>query len=118
MERTIKPRVCGPGFQSRVYAAVSLVPPGRLVTYGDVAAALGDAAVARQVGWALAALTDDGVPWHRVINAQGRISVRGDDARAVVQAARLEAEGVRFTNGRCDLRAYRFLLPSAPTDDD
>lgn len=89
-------QVTGPGFHERVFAVVARVPPGRVTTYGDVAAALGLRSVARQVGYALAALPPerDDVPWHRVVNAKGRISPRGQDGADSVQAARLRAEGV------------------------
>ena len=81
------------------------------MTYGDVASALGSPRVARQVGWALAALRDDTVPWHRVINAKGRISFKGDTPRAVLQRARLVAEGVEFdATGRVDLHRLRWTL--------
>ncbi len=100
-------RVVGPGFHAAVYAVVRTVPVGRVTTYGAVAAALGSPRVARHVGWALAALRDEDVPWHRVINAAGRISFKGDTPRAVLQRARLEAEGVPFdASGRIDLRAF------------
>lgn len=100
-----------------MWAAVSTVPPGRVTTYGDVATVLGHPRRARQVGWALAALLPDrveAVPWHRVINAQGRISLRGDLHRGDEQRRRLEAEGVRFdAKGRCDLRRLRWTYPAA-----
>jgi methylated-DNA-protein-cysteine methyltransferase-like protein len=101
-------RVVTEGFHERVYARVRQVPAGAVPTSGDVAAALGSPRVARHVGWALAALREPDVPWHRVINATGAISVRGDDGRATLQRALLEAEGVRFSaNGKVDLRALR-----------
>lgn len=90
-------RVVREGFHKRVFAKVSEVPEGRVTTYGDVAAALGSPRVARHVGWALAALTDDEVPWQRVINAKARISFRGDTPRGVLQRSLLEGEGVEFT---------------------
>jgi methylated-DNA-protein-cysteine methyltransferase related protein len=91
-------RIVGPGFRERVYAVVRLVPQGRVTTYGDVGSALGSPTVARQVGYALAALdaAHDDVPWHRVVNAQGRISFRGDDERGAAQRRRLVREGVAF----------------------
>jgi methylated-DNA-protein-cysteine methyltransferase-like protein len=102
-------RVVTAGFHERVYAVVRSVPAGRVTTYGDVAAVLGTPRVARHVGWALAALRDEDVPWHRVINARGTISFRGDTPRAVIQRARLEAEGVPFDpRGRVDLKRYRW----------
>ncbi len=84
------------GFNSRVYAVVRQVPFSAVTTYGDVATILGTPRVAHHVGFALAALREDDVPWHRVINARGRISFKGDTVRAALQRARLHAEGVRF----------------------
>ncbi len=104
-------------FQRAVYALVRQVPPGYVTTYGDVAAALGMPRRARHVGWALSALRDDETPWHRVINARGRISLRGDLGRGELQRARLEAEGVRFQEDRVDLRVYRWVF-RVPGGDD
>lgn len=107
-----EPRVVGPGFHERVYAAVCQVPVGQVTTYGDIATLLGSPRVARHVGYALAALTDPGVPWHRVINARGMISFRGDVVRGEMQRQRLEAEGIVFDGrGRVDLRRYRWRPP-------
>ena len=95
------PRVVQPGFHSRVYAMVRTVPEGWLTTYGDVATALGSPRVARHVGWALAALREEDVPWHRVINAQGRISLKDQFGRASTQKHLLQQEGIVFhDNGR------------------
>jgi methylated-DNA-protein-cysteine methyltransferase-like protein len=109
----IEPRIVGPGFHAQVYAVVRRVPPGYVTTYGDVATLLGSPRVARQVGYALAALQDDDVPWQRVINAQGRISFRGDVVRAELQRAKLEAEGVAFdADGRvADFDQKRWKYP-------
>lgn len=107
-------RVVTEGFHARVYAVVALVPAGAVTTYGDVASALGAASVARHVGWALAALDEDRgrvVPWHRVINAAGRVSARGELGRPTLQAALLAGEGVPIDpTGRihpADLRRCR-----------
>lgn len=107
-------RVVSPGFHARVYALVRKVPRGRVATYGQIAALLGSPSVARHVGFALAAVgnADEPVPWHRIVNAQGRISPHGDGAHE--QRARLQAEGVRFdTNGRIDLARYQYGFPAA-----
>jgi methylated-DNA-protein-cysteine methyltransferase-like protein len=97
----------------RVYALVRQIPRGRVAPYGWIARWLGWPHGARTVGWALRALrpgTD--VPWHRVVNAQGRISLA--DARA--QRMLLEAEGVVFdATGRIDLTTYAWKGPDAPT---
>ena len=110
-------RVVGPGFHARVYALVAEVPRGAVTTYGDIATLLGSPRVARHVGWALAGLDEakDPVPWHRVIDAQGRISHRGDLVRAQRQRELLEREGVAFdAQGRVDLRAHRWRFPIGP----
>ena len=105
-------RVVKAGFNNRVYEVVRRVPAGRVTTYGDVATLLGSPRVARHVGFALAALRDDTVPWHRVINAQGRISFKGDLPRAELQRGLLEAEGITFdASGRLDLNRLRWSPP-------
>lgn len=89
------------GFRTRVYAVVQCVATGAVTTYGDVAAVLGNPGLARQVGFALAALEPgrSDVPWHRVINSRGHISFRDDDFRGVEQRVRLENEGICFDAG-------------------
>ena len=110
-------RIVTEGFHGRVYARVREVPEGFVVTYGDIAAALGSVRVARHVGWALAAIDPERhgpVPWHRVINAKGRISHRGDVGRAEEQRRRLEAEGVVFdATDRIDLDRFRYRFDPA-----
>jgi methylated-DNA-protein-cysteine methyltransferase-like protein len=77
----------------RIYAVVRRIPRGRVATYGQVAALAGLPGHARQVGYALAALpAGSAVPWQRVVNARGLISLPG--AAAVEQRLRLAAEGV------------------------
>jgi methylated-DNA-protein-cysteine methyltransferase related protein len=93
-------------FYVRVYDLVRRVPRGRVTTYGSLAHALGAPGWARQVGWALAALDDDDVPWHRVVNARGGLSPRTYGS-ADLQRALLEAEGVEFdSHSRLDLGTY------------
>lgn len=93
----------------RYYDVVRRIPAGRVTTYGTVAALAENPGAARQVGYAMAAVPDDGsVPWHRVVNARGRISRRsGDRTGEKVQRALLESEGVRFDDsGRIDLDVF------------
>lgn len=107
-------RVIGPGFHEKVYAVVRLVPRGWVTTYGDVGTMLGSARIARQVGWALASLPAEhaDVPWHRVINAHGMVSYKGDLERAGRQEALLRAEGhVLDADGRLDLESRRYRYP-------
>lgn len=81
----------------RIYAIVRRIPSGRVTTYGEVARLAGLPGRARQVGYALAALRDGtSVPWHRVVNAQGRLSLaRSGSPSGVTQRLRLTREGVR-----------------------
>jgi methylated-DNA-protein-cysteine methyltransferase-like protein len=87
-------RIVGPGFHQQVRVLVRAIPAGRVATYGDLAEALGSRGVARQVGYALAALPDgDDTPWWRVVAAGGRLA-RAGTAAAARQARLLRAEGV------------------------
>jgi len=96
--------------RSRIYAIVRRIPRGRVATYGQVAVLAGLAGHAREVGYALHALTDGStVPWHRVINAKGEISLRSVPGAGLTQRMLLEREGVRFdVRGRIALERYRW----------
>ncbi|MCU0864256.1 MAG: MGMT family protein [Planctomycetes bacterium] len=104
-------RLVGPGFHRRVQSAVLMVPPGCVTTYGDIAAALGSVRIARQVGFALAALpADAAVPWWRVVAAGGRLSTAPATARR--QQRLLAAEGVAVRGTRViDFQGRRFVFP-------
>lgn len=99
-----------PSKHQQIYAVVRQIPEGQVATYGDVAALAGLPNHARLVGYALHALPPYAdVPWHRVINAQGRISLgRADIGGELQQRRLLENEGVVFLNGRVDLTVYRW----------
>ena len=92
-------------FFDQVHAVVARIPSGRVVTYGQIALHLGRPRGARSVGWALAQCPPD-LPWHRVVNAKGRISPRGHDPEGARQRARLEEEGVVFRGKHIDLITY------------
>lgn len=100
-----------------VYRVVKRIPAGCVATYGQVAALAGMPRAARQVGWALNALqAEDDVPWHRVINAQGQISRRGEREIEDLQRSLLEAEGVAFTRtGRVDLESHGWTARARST---
>lgn len=88
---------------SNIYKVVREIPHGRVATYGQVAAIVGSGS-ARTVGYAMAALKLDDVPWQRVINSQGRISERSDGSKDPLQRQLLVQEGVLFDGlGRVDL---------------
>lgn len=91
------------------YEIVARVPKGRVVTYGQVATLAGYPGRARQVGYALAALPEElDLPWHRVINAQGKVSPRTGTKFHLMQYELLAAEGIAFAGERIDLRSYRW----------
>ncbi len=93
----------------RIWQVVALIPCGKVATYGDVAAQAGLPGAARRVGRALKGLpTDTRIPWHRVVNAAGRISLPPGSGGAGRQRQRLEAEGVEFhDSGRIDFARFR-----------
>jgi methylated-DNA-protein-cysteine methyltransferase-like protein len=99
-----------------VYALVREIPRGKVASYGQVARWLGWPRGARTVGWALRALHTDEVPWYRVVNAQGRVSLRDDEG---LQQVLLEAEGVVFTTaGQIDMKVYGWTGPLVPWGEE
>ena len=92
----------------RIYAVVRQIPPGRVATYGQVAARAGNPRWARVVGYALHVNPEPGViPCHRVVNRFGETSKAFAFGGEDVQRRLLEDEGVRFTaEGRVDLKQY------------
>jgi methylated-DNA-protein-cysteine methyltransferase-like protein len=106
------------GFDQRVWQEVGRIPFGRLATYGQIADRIGSFGAARQVGWALRRLTlPTEVPWHRVVNAQGRISMglsrNGSDW---IQRDLLLAEGIPVDDqGRLPLGRYLWRPKPSPS---
>jgi methylated-DNA-protein-cysteine methyltransferase-like protein len=92
----------------RIYRVVRRIPRGKVATYGQIATLAGLAGHARQVGYALHALPrGTSVPWHRVINAQGKVSLRTRIGPELEQEMRLRVEGVRFdAAGRVSLKRF------------
>lgn len=91
-------------FYEQVYAVVRRIPRGQVTSYGRIAAMLGAPNAARAVGYALRALKDkkpdpnfEPVPWQRVINSQGRISIVNREYGAQRQAELLREEGVEVS---------------------
>jgi methylated-DNA-protein-cysteine methyltransferase related protein len=94
----------------RIYDLVRQIPAGRVATYGQIAELAGLAGQARQVGYALHALSDSStVPWHRVVNATGGISPRATHGAELVQQQLLAREGVEVNaKGRVPLDRLRW----------
>jgi methylated-DNA-protein-cysteine methyltransferase-like protein len=100
-----------PGAFRRIHAVVARIPRGRVATYGQVAILAGLPGQARLVGYAMSALDSKSrIPWHRVVNAQGRISLGlGRGEGAILQRLRLEREGVAFRrSGAIPLERFRW----------
>ena len=96
---------------SHVYRLVKEIPRGRVVTYGQLARALKLPGGARTAGRAMAGCpAGQGVPWHRVLGAGGRLLIR--EEVAALQRRLLETEGVTFRGSRVDLARHNFNFPS------
>jgi methylated-DNA-protein-cysteine methyltransferase-like protein len=95
---------------ARILAVVRRIPRGRVATYGQVARIAGLPRYARHVGYALHALPHgSNVPWHRVLNTRGAVSLRARDGAAETQRLRLTKEGVHFNAaGRVSLATYQW----------
>ncbi|MEZ5503961.1 MAG: methylated-DNA--[protein]-cysteine S-methyltransferase [Halioglobus sp.] len=92
----------------RIWQVVAAIPPGNVSTYGKVANRAGLGRAARRVGLALRRLpVNTRIPWHRVVNAQGRISLPPASDGHKTQLTRLVQEGISFgANGAIDLRRF------------
>jgi len=99
----------------RIYEVVGQIPPGKVATYGQIAKVVGFC-TPRMVGYAMAALPHGGnVPWQRVINHKGEISIRSRGDGAQRQRGLLRAEGIRFDRkGRINLKKVRWTGPTKP----
>lgn len=97
-------------FPQRVWQIVAAIPEGYVTTYGDVARLAGSPRAARQVGGVLKRLPEGStLPWHRVVNRHGIISLTGPDLQRQRQA--LLAEGVQVSgSGKIDLQHYRWVF--------
>jgi methylated-DNA-protein-cysteine methyltransferase-like protein len=93
-------------FKAAVLSQVRRIPRGRVATYGQIAALVGKPRAARAVGQVMSRA--DGVPWHRVVNAQGGISRRSRMTGMMTQRIRLEQEGIVFRRGRVVMSRFRW----------
>lgn len=93
----------------RIRDTIRDIPRGSVASYGQIAEIAGIPRGARQVGSALRSLPDDhDVPWHRVIQASGRIAFARDSQQFEEQKQRLLLEDVAVIRGRVDMQKYRW----------
>ena len=98
-----------PSREQKVYIALAAIPRGRVVTYGQLGDLAGLSRAARQIGYILCNLPPEStLPWHRVINAAGKISLGPETESGIMQRARLQEEGVVFNSGRISLKQFRW----------
>lgn len=82
-------------FYQSVKEIIKAIPPGKVATYGQIATYAGNPRGARQVAWVLhSSSRKEQLPWHRVVNGKGRISLTGSGYE--MQKALLEKEGITF----------------------
>ena len=93
-----------------IHRVVSRIPSGRVATYGQIAELAGIPGQPRRVGYALSALqADTAVPWQRVVNAKGEVSLRAHSGAELLQRKLLRAEGVVFDkNGRIFMKRFQW----------
>ena len=89
-------------FREQVYRKVSEIPEGKVATYGQIARLIDHPRSARQVGFALRALglNEENIPWWRVINSRGEITINHGDGgiEKEIQSQLLEKEGIVVSN--------------------
>lgn len=96
-------------YRERVYSIVKRIPKGRVMTYGQIAAILGEGYTPRTVGYVMHGADARRVPWQRVINSQGKCSTGRLTLPLNLQQSMLETEGIIFTKaGKCDLGTYQW----------
>lgn len=97
------------GWVKTVWHVVTGIPRGHVLTYGEVARLAGMSRAARRVSQAMGrAPRNMNVPWHRVINAQGKISIPVESPSHKLQRDLLEQEGVVFLKGKIDLQRFGY----------
>lgn len=105
-------------YRQRVFAIVRQIPPGRVMTYGQIARILGEGYTARTVGYVMHGAGDD-VPWQRVINSQGKCSTGRLTIPMNLQQEILESEGVKFNaTGKCDLKTYLWYPKGSEPEEE
>jgi methylated-DNA-protein-cysteine methyltransferase-like protein len=107
-----------PLYRERVYAIVRQIPPGHVMTYGQLATVLGEGYTPRTIGYVMHG-AGEGVPWQRVINSQGKCSTGRMTIPMNLQQELLEAEGVEFNAaGKCHLGKFQWFPAGFLNEDN
>lgn len=94
-------------FTKNVIEIIQNIPEGKVMTYGQIASMAGNPWGSRQVSRVLHSMSQTyNLPWHRVINSKGQISLQGEGG--FVQMERLANEGIQVVDGKIDLDMYLF----------
>ncbi|MFL6467067.1 MAG: MGMT family protein [Pyrinomonadaceae bacterium] len=105
-------------YRANVFDLVRQIPRGKVMTYGQIAIVLGEGYTARTVGYVMHS-SEDGVPWQRVINSQGKCSTSKLSIPIDLQQTMLEQEGVVFSDkGKCDLDRFQWWPKGSEPDDN
>lgn len=100
-----------PNLKEIIWQIVAAIPKGKVATYGQIAKMAGYPGHARYVGSTLKNLPKDtSLPWHRVVNAQGKLSFPINSKAYKKQKSRLESEGIVFIGGKLSLKKHAFIL--------
>lgn len=111
-------------FKQRVIQIVGMIPKGKVVSYGQVALMAGVPRGARQVGWVMFSVEEENLPWWRVINNEGRISIKNPGVSPIEQKEELEKDGVVVCKEYgIDIEKYRWrpeqkILNKLQLDDE
>ncbi|XMB72909.1 MGMT family protein [Mycoplasmatota bacterium WC30] len=96
-------------FTLQVIDIIKGIPKGKVMTYGQIAANAGNPWGSRQVSRILHSMSSSyGLPWHRVINSKGEISLKGEGK--FIQEELLFSEGIEVKNGKIDLNTYLHII--------
>ncbi|MGI8811331.1 MAG: MGMT family protein [Pyrinomonadaceae bacterium] len=112
-------RVDEKGYRDQVFELVKKIPRGKVMTYGQISAILGQGYTPRTVGYVMHGADEKKVPWQRVVNSQGKCSTGRITLPLDLQKQILESEGVIFSStGKCALREYQWFPQGFRPDDD
>ena len=98
--------------RQQLYQTIAAIPPGKVASYGQLAALAGQPGAARWVGWCLRHLPkDSSLPWHRIITASGKLAFSPATEGYLRQREKLEQEGVQLHNHKVSMKQFQWKMP-------